>query len=94
MNKDKIKEKLLSKGYSEKGALHVAENLMRVDKRLQPLVEAWATKDIEGDYSAEGYSIFGLKSTFKMKYPAALLSIDWLMTDPKTALVAIKKGIR
>ena len=42
----------------------------------------------------EEFSIKGIMQKYNMKYPAALLSINWILNDPKTAIPIIKKGIR
>ena len=31
---------------------------------------------------------------YNLKYPAALLSIDWVIKEPNIAISAIEKGIR
>ena len=45
-------------------------------------------------YAVEGFSILEFMSLYNMAYPAALLTIDWLIKDPQTATTAIKKGIK
>jgi hypothetical protein len=35
-----------------------------------------------------------LKLQYKLTYPAALLTMDWLIREPEKALASIKRGIR
>ena len=51
-------------------------------------------KDEETDYSFQGFTLMGLKNMFEMTYPAALLTIDWLIKDPIEAVNAITSGIK
>ncbi len=94
MNIEKIIESLLEKKYTERQAPAVAKELSEVDSTLLPLLEAWVNDGTEMNYNVEGYSLLELKSLYKMTYPAALLTIDWLIKEPKTAREAIKRGIR
>lgn len=73
----------------------------RLSKDLQDLVsdlsdcfEIWAKTGEEKDFSSHGLSVKGLMTMYGLKYPAALLSIDWVVKDPETAIKVIKKGIR
>lgn len=88
-----IKNKLQKEGYSNKASAMVALELSNVDSRLIPLVEKWLD-DNEEDYESQGYSIFGLMKSRRMTYPAALLTIDWLIKEPEAAKKSINKGIK
>ena len=46
----------------------------------------------ESDYAAEGFTLLELKQKFEMTYPAALLTIDWLLKEPDMAKKAIATG--
>ena len=62
--------------------------------RLAPKTAVLLKDGAETDFSAEGFSVIGLKQQYEMTYPAALLSIDWVLKDPDNAVKCIKKGLR
>lgn len=90
---DYIKNKLIKQGYDSKPASMVAHEIINVDLLLQPVVDSWLSGE-ETDYSSHGYSIKGLMKSRGMTYPAALLTIDWLIKEPKKAIESLKKGNR
>ena len=94
MNKDEIVQALQKHQYNQFQADGVANELSQIDSQLIPLLEKWIKDDTETDYAVEGFSILEFMSLYNMAYPAALLTIDWLIKDPKTATIAIKKGIK
>lgn len=94
MNKEYIRDILLERGYSQYGAETASTDLMLINKVLRPCLEDWLNNGIETDYSIDEFSIKGLMQKFNLKYPAALLSINWILNDPKTAISVIKKGIK
>jgi hypothetical protein len=94
MNKDEIVQALQKHQYNQIQADGVANELSQIDSQLIPLLEKWIKDDTETDYAVEGFSLIELKSLYKMSYPAALLTIDWLIKEPETASFAIKKGIK
>lgn len=71
----------------------VANEMINVDRRLLPLVEKWMNGE-NVDYSCHNYSIFELMKSRGMNYPAALLTIDWLIKEPEKAKKSLMKGIR
>ena len=85
---------LISRGYSEKQAASVSKELAELDNRLVPILEAWLSDETETDYTAENLTLLNLKKKFDMTYPAALLTIDWILKDPEQALYCINRGIR
>lgn len=91
--KDIIK-KLTENKCSEKQAPLIAEELSHLDARLVVLLKAWVEENKETDFEVEGYSINGFIEKYKMTYPAALLTIDWLIKEPAVAKEAISHGIK
>lgn len=89
--KDFVAKKLTSQGYNSKAASMVAMEIVKVDNRLNPLVEKWL-KGEEDDFKSHGYSIFGLMKSRSMTYPAALLTIDWLIKEPEAAKKSLERG--
>ena len=48
----------------------------------------------ESDYHVVGFSLLELKRKFDMTYPAALLTMDWLIKDSENAIRSINRGIK
>lgn len=94
MNKEVIIKALVRNQYSEVQASGVADELMHIDLKLVPLLEKWVNQEGEQDITVDGFSLLSLKNQYKMSYPAALLSIDWLIKEPQIASQAIKRGIK
>lgn len=92
---ESIKQILEQRGYPEKAAILVSKELSNISPSLKPALDAWLKDTTETDVSAEGYSTSFLMQKQKgMLYPAALLSIDWLMKEPQIAKPIIDKGIQ
>ena len=94
MNENRIMEVLVSNGYPEKQAQMTAAELLQIDASLQPLLAQWIENGVETDVEAEGFSLVWLMKQYKMMYPAALLTIDWLIKEPEIAVNAVRKGVR
>lgn len=94
MDTKDIIRKLTANKYTKKQAPLVAEELSHLDARLDALLKAWVEDDKEADFEAEGYSIRDFTGKYKMTYPAALLTIDWLIKEPAMAKEAISHGIK
>jgi len=94
MKIEKIQQTLIGHNYSPRIAEKVASELMLLEAPLVPLLESWIEKGEETDYEASGYSVKGFMTSPGMKYPAALLTIDWILKEPEKAIAAIKHGIR
>lgn len=94
MNKEIIIKALKRYPYPENQIERVAEQLMLLDGSLIPLLENWALQGIETDFSIENFTLVGLKDKYDMTYPAALLTMDWLIKEPAIAKRAISKGIK
>lgn len=88
-----IKDKLIDQGYNDKAAAMVASELVKVAPCLRSHVEGWLNGEIF-DHESHGYSVSGLMESRHMTYPAALLTIDWLIKEPEKAKKSLDKGIR
>lgn len=93
MKKD-IKKTLIERGYPEKQADSVASDLLEIDQTLQKGLLLWLENQEEEDYQIESFKLSELKQKFDMTYPAALLTIDWLIKDSELATKSINQGIR
>lgn len=89
-----MEETLIKRGYTQKQALLLSKELKDIDERLKPALDNWMKDETETEFMAEGFTILGLKQQYDMTYPAALLSIDWILKDPNNAVKCIKKGLR
>ena len=94
MNKERVINKLISDGYTENQARITVLELMDLSESLEPALKKWVENGTETEACAEGFSLMELKTKYQMTYPAALLSIDWLIKEPQTAINVIKQGIR
>lgn len=90
---DIFTKKLIEQGYQSKMAEIVASELMNVDNALSMLVVSWL-KDEFTDFESHGYSISGLMKDRNMTYPAALLTIDWLIKEPEAAKKSLERGLK
>lgn len=94
MNIDDIKKCLQERGYKKQEVEILSEDLNSIHKDLFSCLEKWVNSGMECDYSSHGISINELINKYGLKYPAALLSIDWVIKEPEIAIPAIEKGIR
>ena len=91
---EQIKQILMKRGYNEKQAIVASKELLGLDERLKGAFSLWMDKDEETDFTIEGVCMSNLKAKFKMTYPAALLTMDWIIKEPEKAINSIKHGIR
>ena len=91
---EKIIAKLVSAGYPEAAAKVTAQELSQIDSSLNKALCSWLENGDETDMTIEGFTLSELKAKHKMTYPAALLTMDWLIKEPKVATIAIQKGIK
>lgn len=95
MERDYIYNVLLRRGYDEKSAQLVAVELMDLSQPLDAYLVKWMQDESDmQDYSLHGYSIKRLMEERNMAYPAALLTIDWLIKEPNAAIASLKRGIK
>lgn len=85
---------LQDRGYSEKQSVRVAAELQYIDDNLKSHLNKWLVSEEESDYYAEGFSLLELKRKYDMTYPAALLTMDWLIKEPENAIRSINKGLK
>ena len=89
-----LKNILLNNGYNDEQADLAIEKLKRISPNLLLGLEEWSSTGNEVDYTIEGVNLSELKKQYKLTYPAALLTMDWLIREPQKALASIKRGIR
>ena len=94
MNEIEIKRRLVEIGYPRHHLDIVSKELLSVSSQLRPIVEKWLSTGAEEDYSVYGFSILGLCKYRDLKYPAAILTIDWLIKEPEIAISHINNKRR
>ncbi len=94
MTETQIYQGLLIKGYNEKQSSNLASQLSSLNDGLSQCLSKWLSSGEESDFEANGFSLVKLMANYKLKYPAALLSLDWVIKDPEVAVPTILKGIR
>lgn len=86
-------------GYQEKQAEFVLNDLSELDSRLEKVFEAWMSnnaniQDYEVSDNNEVFSIAKFMRDYKMNFISALLTMDWILKEPKEAIPLIKLGIK
>ena len=90
-----IKTTLSERGYTEKQISVLEEKLSKMDGSLKQGLDHWLEdSNVETDYTISGVTLSEIKKKFKMTYPAALLTMDWVIRDSEKAIESINKGIR
>ena len=86
MNKASI-EKILTTElkYSSFEASLTADDLIMLQPQLISAAEKWEADRTETDVSVMGFSAKQLMITKHFTYPAALIALDWLLTEPEIA---------
>ena len=82
MNKSTLEKILVDElHYSDYEATLTATDLMRLQTQLIPAAEKWEKDRTETDISVMGFSAKQLMSSKHFTYPAALIALDWLLTE-------------
>ena len=90
-----IQEILMQRGYIQRNASLVAEEMVNIAPQLQQYLEAWLMdKSYNENYEVGEYSLRRLQEERRMNYPAALLTMDWLIKEPEAALRSLNRGIK
>lgn len=95
MEKDYIYNVLLKRGYNTYTAQLAAEDLSQLSKPLSDYLLRWLSDEsCREDFITLGYSISQLQAERQMNYPAALLTMDWLIKEPEKAIESLKHIIK
>lgn len=90
MNLISLENKLIKCGYNEKEAKYTALGMNNfTHEDLKSAVDKWVEKDVLSEVSEGDYTTSGLMKIYEMKYPAALIFIEWLREEPEQALIAL-----
>lgn len=86
-------EFLMKMGYPEGIGKKIAYDLDCLSTELKPLWLAYVeNNEEEADFSVGEYSIRKFMENEKMNYIAAILTIDWFIKEPQTAIEGYRKG--
>lgn len=94
MKKTLIETGLRDKGYTEEQSAKLSSDLSIIAPQLMDGIEKWIVSGEITDYDAHGISTNDLMNEYGLRYPAAVLTIDWINREPEDALAAIQRGIR
>lgn len=78
--------------YEPKVAELTADDLLAAQPPIQQAFEAWQSTGALPELEIEGYTAQRLIEEYHFHAVAALLTLDWLITDPQEALTALKYG--
>lgn len=85
----------MERGYNAYSAQLVAEDLSKLSEPLSEHLINWLDDEsYSKDFVANGYSMSWLQSERQMNYPAALLTMDWLIREPEKAIESLKRKIK
>ena len=91
--KDRLYHTLIERGYQEKSAKLVLDDLLHLSEPLAELLNKWLDdENTQSDYVVDVFSISKLQQERGMKYPAALLTMDWLIKEPKDAKRSLNRA--
>ena len=90
--KERIKEILVQKeGYSPRSAESTANDLENIkDTEIYQALIRWIESGKKTNVARGSFSCRQLMADLGMKYPAALIFLDWYCEDPKTAMESIR----
>ena len=90
--KERIKEILVQKeGYSPRSAESTANDLENIkDSDIYQALIRWIESGKKTNVARGSFSCRQLMADLGMKYPAALIFLDWYCEDPKTAMESIR----
>jgi len=79
-------------GYPEHGAKSVAVRLSQLQPALAVQAERWWDTGEPIALEVSGHSVDSLKRAHGLNDIAAILTLDWLIRDPKAALAQLARG--
>lgn len=87
-------DKLSERGYSGAAGKMMSDKLSSVNQLFSEGIKKWLDTGDETEYEISGIKLSDLKNKFNLTYPAAILSMDWLLREPENAKHSFLKGIR
>lgn len=93
MGRKLLQERLEGIGYTQKEIEEVMDDLSKLSPELARLRDSWCESGQISDFCCHGENLLGLMEKYQMNYVAALLTMDWIMEEPKEAKRLLEKGI-
>lgn len=87
-------DKLAERGYEGYSGKVMSEKLTNVNPMFTEGINQWLAFGQEKDYEIMGIRLSDLKKKYALTYPAAILSMDWLIREPIKAQNSFQRGIR
>ena len=87
-------DKLAKRGYDGYSGKVMSEKLSNVNPIFIESINQWLSNGQEQDYEILGIRLSDLKKKFALTYPAAILSMDWLIREPENAKRSFERGIK
>ena len=92
--KENIKYILINEyGYTDHVAEVTAEDLLNLQPQLHAALRAWLDTRAITNVEVEGFSINRLMER-EYTFPSALISLDWLLTEPDVAKAELTDELR
>ena len=91
MEQEQICNTLIERGYPERLAKDASREILSLSEELVPLMEKWLETGIMTDYIIGDFSIEKMILQRGMMYPAAILTMDWILKEPGTAIPYLSK---
>ena len=92
--RNRIYTALIDNGYTEKSANCVLEELLHLSYPLDTYLAEWINNGNCKDFIFDEFSVCDFQKKRRMNYPAALLTMDWLIKEPEKAKESLLRGIR
>ena len=93
--KEEIVEILMKElDYSEHAAELTADDLIKIHPQLHPALQKWLDTRIITNVEVLGFSIKQLMEQREYTFPSALISMDWLLTEPDIAKEELSEDVR
>jgi len=80
--------------YSDYVASLTADDLLSLHPKLQPALRAWLDNRSITNIEVEGISVKLLVEQRGYTFPSALISMDWLLTEPEIAKAELTNEVR
>lgn len=84
----------MNNGYNDKQSQVLSKQLVGLNQNLMECLEDWIKTGKKSDIESQGFSLSGLIDKYRLKYPAALLTLDWIIKEPEKAIPTINKGVK
>ena len=93
--KERIKEILVRElGYSDYVAEMTTTDLLNLNSKFKEALDKWIENRIETEIDINGISSKNLMKNKGLTYPSALISLNWILTEPEIAIRELTNEIK